>query len=265
MMIRGAAGKYMRLLLCAAGVAAAQPYCAPAALSKNADAWPPGAAAGQLAAAPMLCRAAVRSAEYRHGIPRGLLLAIAEVETGRPMADGGGPEPWPWSANAENQSWFFGTRQDAVAWTKQALRRGVASIDSGCLQVNLQQHPDAFASVEQAFDPGPNADYAARFLMQLYRQTGNWNTAVGLYHSHTPTLADPYRARVQAAFAQAVMQRRREILVEMAEAWAWTRQGAPAAMPLKAATPEVDCRTRATPFDAVGAAAMQIAPACPPP
>jgi hypothetical protein len=186
------------------------------------DGWPQLASFGSGASASAQCRAAVQAAEYRRGIPRGLLLAIAEVETGRPMA-GGAIEPWPWSANAENQSYFFATRQDAVAWTRQALRRGVASIDSGCLQVNLQQHPDAFASVEEAFDPVPNADYAARFLMQLYRQTGNWRAAVGWYHSHTPTLADPYRDKVQAAFVGAVMRRRDEILEQMAAAWAATR------------------------------------------
>jgi hypothetical protein len=223
-------------LLFTAAVATTQSYVAAPSYSKNATdgdwrqpAPLPGNAlaantlTGRTLAAPALCLAAVQAAEYRHGIPRGLLLAIAEVETGRPLAEGGGRVPWPWSANADNQSYFFATRQDAVAWTRQALRRGVASIDSGCLQVNLQQHPDAFASVEQAFDPVPNADYAARFLMQLYRQTGNWRAAVGWYHSHTPTLADPYRDKVQAAFVGAVMHRRDEILEQMAAAWAATR------------------------------------------
>ncbi len=192
----------------------------------------------------------MRSAEHRYGVPRGLLLAIAEVETGRPLGERGAPEPWPWSANADNQPMFFATRQDAVAWTRQALRRGIASIDSGCLQVNLAQHPDAFASVDEAFDPARNADYAARFLMQLYGQTGDWRIAVGWYHSHTPTLADPYRDRVAAAFVQAVMHRRQEILLDMAEAWDATRDGA---KPRPADCPR---------YAAIGSAALRFDKSC---
>lgn len=207
------------LLLCALGLAAAPAVAAPSDAS--------------------LCRAAVLTAETLHAIPRGLLLAIAEVETGRPT------EPWPWSVNADNRPQFFATRQDAVAWTTQALQRGVASIDTGCLQVNLQQHPRAFASVDQAFDPGANADYAARYLAQLYRQTGTWPAAVGAYHSHTPSLAGPYQARVGAAFVQTVMQRREEILAQMAAAWSATRS-APTAC------------------DAYGNAARKLAASCAP-
>lgn len=248
-MVRGITAQFLTLLICLIGVAAARPGRAapPVDPPANLDAWSRPAAADSASA---LCRAAVRSAEYRYGIPRGLLLAIAEVETGRPTANGRGIEPWPWSANADNQSLFFPTRQDAVAWTRQALRRGVASINSGCLQVNLQQHPDAFASVDEAFEPGPNANYAARFLTQLHRETGSWPAAVGWYHSHTPTLADPYRLRVQAAFVHAVMDRRAAILQDMADAWAATR-------------PAVTSR-RDGACDAIGRAALRFDPGCGP-
>ena len=263
-MFRAAVARYLKLLLCAAGVGTAQ-FCLTApTFARNATTgdWPQSAAVRNAASPPALCRAAVQTAEYRRGIPRGLLLAIAEVETGRPIVGGGPPEPWPWSANAENQSLFFPTRADAVAWTKQALLHGVASIDSGCLQVNLQQHPDAFASVEEAFDPARNADYAARFLMQLYRQTGNWGAAVGWYHSHTPMLADPYRERVAAAFVQAVMRRRDQILVQMAAAWAATRADPlPGADRLAGAPGSGACVAR---NDAFGSAALRLESVCPP-
>ncbi len=81
------------------------------------------------------------------------------------------------------------------------------SIDVGCAQVNLMHHPTAFASLEQAFDPAANADYAARFLKQLWGTTagGNWMTAAGHYHSQTPELADPYRQQVQTAMASGTL------------------------------------------------------------
>ena len=38
------------------------------------------------------------------------------------------------------------------------------------MQISLTFHPDAFPDLNQAFDPASNADYGARFLMQLYER-----------------------------------------------------------------------------------------------
>jgi hypothetical protein len=86
----------------------------------------------------------------------------------------------------------------AVAWAAGAPRRGVRFLDAGCLQVNLQYHPHAFASLRDAFDPWANALFAAQYLRALYDgEAGrDWPTAVGMYHSHTPELALDYRTRV---------------------------------------------------------------------
>jgi hypothetical protein len=225
------------------------------------------------ASATELCRAAVEAAGNRWGIPRGLLLAVAEVETGRRIDGSRTTEPWPWSVNAENRALFFATRFDAIAWTRQAMLRGVASIDSGCLQVNLKQHPHAFASVEAAFDPTQNAAYAARFLLRLYGQTGNWNAAVGWYHSRKPILADPYRDRVEAQFITAVIQRHSEIREAMAAAWAATRGDR--AQPPRAIGVVASVRPPPTPcgaeeasdaqYDVWGHAALRLDTRCAPP
>jgi hypothetical protein len=85
----------------------------------------------------------------------------------------------------------------------QALQaRGVRSIDVGCMQVNLRHHPDAFPNLEAAFDPATNARYAARFLTALNATRNDWQRAASAYHSQTPEFAEPYRARVMAAWAQ---------------------------------------------------------------
>ena len=80
--------------------------------------------------------------------------------------------------------------------------RGVRSIDVGCLQVNLMHHPHAFASLKQAFDPKANVDYAARFLRDLFDQTGSWPQAAARYHSATPALGAAYRRKVLAAWVR---------------------------------------------------------------
>jgi len=143
------------------------------------------------------------AAEKRYGIPTGLLQAIGLVESGRRDETTGKRESWPWAINAEGESHFFDTKEQAVGWVRQAQNRGIRSIDVGCGQINLVHHPTAFSTMEKAFDPTANADYAARFLKEL-RDTsaaGNWMTAVGFYHSQTPELAEPYRRQVQAALA----------------------------------------------------------------
>lgn len=148
------------------------------------------------------CSAAISAAEARHATLPGLLAAIAKAESGRPIPPRKGLQPWPWAINADGGAYYFESKAAAVAWTEQALLRGVRQIDVGCMQVNLQSHPGAFADIDQAFDPAANADYAARFLNALRADAGgNWYDAVGYYHSRTPVLAADYRERV-AAIAQ---------------------------------------------------------------
>ena len=93
------------------------------------------------------CETPILAAEKRYKIPTGLLLAISIVETGRPDKPAGAKQAWPWSVNANGQGLFFNDRKSAVAWVLQAQRSGVASIDIGCMQVNLAAHPTAFRSV----------------------------------------------------------------------------------------------------------------------
>jgi hypothetical protein len=149
-----------------------------------------------------VCRAALVTAEARYAIPAGLLQAIGIVESGRLSEATGARQPWPWTINVEGEGRFFETKAQAVTWVRQAQIRGTRSIDIGCAQVNVMHHPAAFASLEQAFDPAANADYAARFLRELRAAAGNWMTAVGYYHSQTPDLAATYRQQVQAVISR---------------------------------------------------------------
>lgn len=149
------------------------------------------------------CRAAIARAEQDAQIPAGLLQAIGRVESGRRNPETGTSGPWPWTINAEGRGHFFPDKAAAIAAVRELQGRGVRVIDVGCMQVNLHHHPRAFASLEEAFDPVSNARYAAQFLTQLHAARGDWMVAAGHYHSHTPDLAQAYRARVQAAWPAA--------------------------------------------------------------
>ncbi len=154
-------------------------------------------------AAGALCADAVQAAERTHGLPPGLLLAISRVESGRTDPATNRVTPWPWTVQAEDKGHYFATKALAIQWVQEALARGVTSIDIGCLQVNLFYHPTAFSGLGDAFDPRRNADYAARFLLQLYAASHNWQEAVGAYHSQTRTLAIAYAGRVENALHSA--------------------------------------------------------------
>jgi hypothetical protein len=164
------------------------------------------------------CQFAVQRAELRYGLPSGLLLAISKVETGRP-----GPahslQPWPWTIQAEGRGIFFDSKAAAIQWTKEAMARGIRSIDAGCLQVNLFFHPDAFASLEEVFDPWANANYAARFLRQLYTDTGEWAQASGFYHSKVPARAAQYRQRLGSITDVKAISQRDTMLSRLRAAW----------------------------------------------
>lgn len=185
--LRDLAGFLLGALLLAGSVARAEPA--------KSTAEPSGWTIEQSAQ----CKTAIAAAESGRGTLPGLLLAIAKAESGRPIPPLPGLQPWPWAVNANGAAYYFDSKNAAVAWVTQAVARGVSQIDVGCMQINLQSHPDAFASIEQAFDPAANADYAARFMNRLHTDaSGNWFDAVGYYHSRTPALAADYRARVSA-------------------------------------------------------------------
>lgn len=145
----------------------------------------PGAAAGQ-------CIAAILAAQSRYNIPDNLLLALGIQEAGWQSPHG--LTVWPWSVSAAGEGRRFNSRREAEAFVNQKLAQGVSSIDVGCLQINLRWHPDAFHSASQGFDVTRNVDYAARFLHDLYLESGDWMTAAGRYHSRSPGPQSTYLA-----------------------------------------------------------------------
>jgi hypothetical protein len=148
-----------------------------------------------------LCRSAIASAERGLGIPDRLMQAIGIVESGRPD-ERGGVSAWPWTINVEGTGYTFDTKQQAIDAVNSFRAEGARSIDVGCMQVNLLHHPEAFGSLEQAFDPATNARYAAQFLQRLLAQTGSWPLATAGYHSMTPDIGADYARKVLAVWAR---------------------------------------------------------------
>jgi hypothetical protein len=170
----------------------------------------------------LLCRQAIESAGRAHAVPPGLMAAIGRVESGRHDPVTHALNPWPWTVDAEGQGAFYDSKEQAIAAVRALQARGVRSIDVGCMQVNLQQHPAAFASLEQAFDPSANADYAGQFLAELHGKAGEWPAATALYHSATPELGTPYQQKVMAVWPEEQLLAEATPRIGLARAWGAT-------------------------------------------
>lgn len=146
------------------------------------------------------CVSAIGEVERELHIPDGFLQAMGRVESGRLESDGL-VSPWPWTVTAEGQGHYYASEQEAIAAVRDFQARGIRSIDVGCMQINLLQHPNAFPSLEDAFAPVNNARYGGNFLIQMYNHTGSWPRAAAAYHSQTPDIGTPYQWKVLEAWA----------------------------------------------------------------
>lgn len=147
-----------------------------------------------------LCDDAALQASRETNVPLSVLQAITRTETGR--SRNGKLQPWPWTVNMEGRGAWFDSQGAALAHVRAHVKAGVRSFDVGCFQINHRWHGEAFASLEEMFDPRTNALYAARFLARLHAETGNWTKAAGAYHSRTSIHADRYAARFDTIHAR---------------------------------------------------------------
>jgi len=143
-----------------------------------------------------LCADAIAAHERSQRIPRHLLAAIALAESGRWNAGREVKAPWPWTVNAGGEGRFYDTKAEAISAVRELRARDIRNIDVGCMQINLLHHPDAFADLDQAFEPVSNVGYGARHLRALFDETRSWQRAAGRYHSATPKRARAYRLKV---------------------------------------------------------------------
>jgi hypothetical protein len=135
--------------------------------------------------------------ERTNSIPTHLLAAIATTESGRYHKGLGMSVPWPWTINVEGKGYHFNSKAEAIAQTQRFLAAGRASIDVGCMQVNLKHHPKAFSDLNQAFDPERNVAYASKFLRENHASMGDWIKATAAYHSRTAVHGNRYLGEIE--------------------------------------------------------------------
>jgi hypothetical protein len=167
-----------------------------------------------------VCDRAAHDAEARFDLPAGILMAIGAVESGR----------WPWAANIDGAAETYRSKEEAIEALTRIRSPRPSDVDVGCFQVSLHYHPSAFATIAEALDPTANARYAAGFLRELRSRYGDWDHAVGAYHSATEALEVAYRDRVIAQWKGASAPRQLPV-VTVAEQPRWRVISIAAALP----------------------------------
>lgn len=147
------------------------------------------------------CMFATSKLEKKYQIQEHLLTTISSVETGRWDATKRHNVAWPWTVNSQGKGTFYKSKAEAIEAVKKLQAKGIKSIDVGCMQINLYYHPDAFANLEEAFDPQKNVEYSAKFLKNLYVSRGNdWIKAAMAYHSSAPEKAQRYKKKIVSTY-----------------------------------------------------------------
>ncbi len=146
------------------------------------------------------CEALTAQATERHGLPKGLLTAIARTESGR--AQGGRSRAWPWTSNIRGRGHYYDSKTHALQHLEAVVARGESSFDVGCMQLNYRWHGSRFDTLAKMIDPAQNVDYAARYLRELRDETGDWDTATRYYHSRDPARGKAYLGRVRRVLAR---------------------------------------------------------------
>ena len=128
----------------------------------------------------------IRKAEKQYGVPKGLLRALIQTESGLK----------PFALNINGKPHYCNSQAEAVALANQAINSGITNIDIGLSQVNYRWHGSKFDSVESMLCASKNVFYAADLLRSLKLQHGDWHKALRHYHSAKPTYHNEYSRKV---------------------------------------------------------------------
>jgi hypothetical protein len=128
------------------------------------------------------CLEATRQAERVHGVPAGLLTAIALAESGLHA----------YALSIGGRAHYPETREAARALLASA---GGSSVMAGCVQVNARVHA---RNSDWPLDPVIAADWAGGMMARWARETGSWPEALRRWHGGSPSSTQRLVCRVRA-------------------------------------------------------------------
>lgn len=126
------------------------------------------------------CLAAARQAERTHGLPEGLMVAVALSESGLHAH----------ALNIRGRAHFPADRAAARALVAGAGGRGYA----GCVQISLGHARGS----DWPLDPVQATDWAGSLMARAHAETGSWTAAVARFHGGSPAGSRRVICRVRA-------------------------------------------------------------------
>jgi len=140
-----------------------------------------------------ICDESIARAAQESTVPRAVLMKIARLESGRKV----NKEfvSWPWTLNNGGKGYFLSSEADALDLLTKLSNSGKTNVDVGCMQLNIKWHAKYFSNFSEMLSPEHNTLYAAKYLEQLYKETGSWMKAVKYYHSRNPKYNERYYAK----------------------------------------------------------------------
>lgn len=133
------------------------------------------------------CQMLIGQHEQQNGIPKGLLLAIAKVES----------EFGPYAINCNGRSYQFTNLTEARTCVNNLRNQGIIDINIGPLQINYAYHKTKFTNAAAILDPYQSISYAAKYLVYLHKiYGGSWVKAVKFYHSPNVRYQNLYISKV---------------------------------------------------------------------
>ncbi|MDR0630884.1 MAG: transglycosylase SLT domain-containing protein [Holosporales bacterium] len=131
--------------------------------------------------------AIISKEEEKQRIPKGLLKAIATVESGCS----------PYTVNANKKSYRFKSFTEAAEFVNNMVYMGKTNMSIGCCQIHYKSHKKNFSSINSMLSPQQNISYAATLLKNLHNKYKSWEKAVKKYHNNKH--ANAYYRKIQKA------------------------------------------------------------------
>jgi len=137
------------------------------------------------------CTAQLLKTERTLDMPRGLLLAVALVESGQDGA------PQAYAVGVRGRSVYSADAARASSYLRDRRGNVRTNVTAGCMQLSVTHHRENFRPLERILDPEANVLYAARFLKRLRAEEGSWGRAVARYQGGTHTQQRDYVCKVR--------------------------------------------------------------------
>jgi len=135
-------------------------------------------------------------AEQKLGIPSGMLVAIALVESGQDGA------PHPFAMSVQGRPYYARNVSDAARHLRDHRGQLRSNTYVGCMQLSVASHRGEFQPLEKIVEPRDNVFYAGQLLVRFHGEEGNWKTALTRYNGSSGRRAQAYVCKIWQSLAE---------------------------------------------------------------